>query len=420
MSQKFQPVRGTYDLTFDQYERHTQLVRKVESIVRRYSFSGIITPIFEHTSVFTKPLGDTSDIVGKEMYTFTDKGGESITLRPEGTAAAIRAIISEGLTQQLPLKLFYYGPMFRYERPQAGRFRQHYQFGVECIGVESPLADVEVLHLASLVFKELGISDTITLELNTLGDAESRKAYREALVAYLSQYQNELSEDSQRRLLTNPLRILDSKNEGDKKITANAPKLSQYLNDVSKTYFEKVCSGLESLGITYTLNDHLVRGLDYYNHTTFEFTTNAIGAQGTVLAGGRYNGLVANMGGPDLPGIGWAFGVERMLSLTNFEVQHTHPLAVMPFDTSFERDAFILTQQLREKGYTVDMVFSGNAGKRMKRADKVGAAIAIILAGDEMARGEYLLRNLITGEQQTVGHSDLLRHIQQSEIHKQQ
>ena len=413
MSVKLQPVRGTYDLTFDAYDRHTQLVRTVESIARRYSYCGIATPIFEQTGVFIKTLGDGSDIVGKEMYTFADKGGESITLRPEGTAPVIRAIISEGLTQQLPLKLFYYGPMFRYERPQAGRFRQFHQAGIECVGVESPLADVEILHMAVQIFKELGLENKVTLELNTLGDAESRKAYRDALVAYFSQYQGDLSEDSQRRLSTNPLRILDSKNEGDKKISAGAPKLSQYLNAESKVYFEQVCEGLKQLGIKYHLNDHLVRGLDYYNHTTFEFTTTELGAQGTVLAGGRYNGLVASMGGPDLPGVGWAFGVERMLTLAKLTPSQVPVIAVVPFEPAFEQDAFALTQHLREQGYNADMAFSGNAGKRMKRADKIGAFLAIILAGDEMARGEYLLRDLKTGEQKSVKHSDLIQSIPQ-------
>ncbi len=408
MSLKQQPVRGTYDLTFESYERHMRLVRHVKDIVRRYSFSGIMTPIFEHTSVFVKPLGDTSDIVGKEMYTFTDKGGESITLRPEGTAAVVRAIISEGLTQNTPLKLFYYGPMFRYERPQAGRFRQHYQFGVEWIGSESPLADIEILHMASVIFKEMGIAEKTTLELNTLGDSNSRKAYREALVSYLSAYKTELSEDSQRRLASNPLRILDSKNEKDKKIIQDAPKLSTYLNDDSKIYFDKLCSGLSKLGIVFTLNDHLVRGLDYYNHTTFEFTTNHLGAQGTVLAGGRYNGLVANMGGPDLPGVGWAFGIERMLSLVTLPLATSNILAVIPFEQTFEEQAFILTQHLREQGFNVDMILSGNAGKRLKRADKIKAQTAILIAENEMTQGKYILRNLSDGSQKCIAHDELI------------
>ncbi len=406
MSAKLQPVRGTRDWIGVDYDQYKSLVDVCEALVRHYDYSGFITPIFEDTAVFTKTLGDTSDIVGKEMYTFTDKGGESLTLRPEGTAAIVRGIISNGMTQNLPLKVFYHGPMFRYERPQAFRYRQLHQFGIECIGVDHPLSDVEVIAMAAHLFKNLGMIDKITLELNTLGDTESRALHRRALVDYFSSHKQDLSEDSQRRLTTNPLRILDSKDESDKKINQNAPQLIEFLNDFSKNYFERVCAGLTAGGVSYVLNPHLVRGLDYYNHTAFEFTTSHLGAQGTVLAGGRYNGLVANMGGPDLPGIGWAFGIERMLGLVTLPQKTSEIIAVIPFDEAFENEAFILTQNLRENGYYAEMIYTGNPGKRMKRADKMGAKKALILAGDEMARGEYILRDLANGTQECLRHEN--------------
>ena len=406
--EKPQPPRGTYDLLGESFDQHNALKNRVEQIVRRYQYQGVTTPIFEHSSVFTKPLGDTSDIVGKEMYTFSDKGGESLTLRPEGTAAVMRAIISGGLTQTMPLKLFYHGPMFRYERPQAGRFRQHYQFGVEFLGVDHPFADVEVVHMAAHILKDLNILDKVTLEINTLGDQDSRVAYRAQLRHYYSAYENDLSQDSQRRLHTNPLRILDSKNADDQKINEGAPKLRDSLTDSAREYFDIVCQRLSDLNVPHVINQKLVRGLDYYNHTAFEFTTQHLGAQGTVLGGGRYNGLLASMGGSDAPGVGWAFGMERMLSLLNMPCA-THPsLSVIAMHESYEGDAMILAQSLRCLGMSIDISYTGNAGKRMKRADKIGSSHAILLTEDAMPSGQYIVRNLKDGAQESIPHDDLI------------
>ncbi|HEY9536701.1 MAG TPA: histidine--tRNA ligase, partial [Kiloniellaceae bacterium] len=307
-----QPVRGTRDILPDEMRRHRVVVETARALAARYGYHEMATPVFEFTEVFKRTLGETSDVVTKEMYTFSIGDGEQVTLRPEATAGVARALISGGLTQSLPLKVFYNGPMFRHERPQKGRYRQFHQIDVELLGVSEPLADVEIIALGADILAALGLGEHTTLELNTLGDLESRKAYRAALVDYFSAYQDKLSADSRDRLVRNPLRILDSKDQGDRKLIEGAPLFGDYLNQQSRDFFARVLEGLDLLGIGYTLNDRLVRGLDYYTHTAFEFTTTALGAQGTVLAGGRYDGLVETMGGPSVPGIGWAAGVERL------------------------------------------------------------------------------------------------------------
>ena len=406
--QKIQPVRGTHDWLGQDALAYDQLIQKATHVTQRYGYTPLQTPIFEHTSVFQKTLGEASDIVGKEMYTFMDKGGDTMTLRPEGTAPLVRAFISNGLTQDLPFKAFYHGPMFRYERPQAGRLRQFHQFGAECLGIDHPHSDVEMLHMAWSLFKELNIIDKITLEINTLGDVDSRKNYRNALVHYLSRYEQDLSEDSKRRLLTNPMRILDSKDKNDQKICENAPPLFDYLSDSSRIYFDHVLAMLEHLHIPYTKNPRLVRGLDYYNHTAFEFTTTSLGAQGTVLAGGRYNGLAKSMGGPDIPGIGWAFGMERMLSLWQPSLENPWIISVIALSETFENDAFILSQKLRSHGFCVDQLHTGNAGKKLKRANKIQSSFAILLGEEEMKKGHYILRHFKDGHQELISQTDVI------------
>src|SRR5256885_9513629 len=288
------------------------------------------TPIFEFPEVFPRPIGEHPDIVAKEMYTFIDRGGEEVTLRPENTAGVVRAVISNGLGQSVPLKFFYSGPMFRYERPQKGRFRQFHQIGVELIGVAQPQADIEVIALGQRILRMLGIADRVVLELNTLGDPESRAAYRDALVGYFSARISELSEDSRRRLERNPLRILDSKDPGDQRLAAEAPDFAEYLNDTSREFSARVRDELDMLGIAYRLNPRLVRGLDYYTHTAFEFVTTDLGAQGTVIGGGRYDGLVELMGGPAMPGVGWAAGIERLAMLIAEPPPAPRPVALVP------------------------------------------------------------------------------------------
>lgn len=402
-----QPVRGTHDLLPDDMRRFRRVADTACRAALCFGYHEVATPIFEFTEVFKRTLGDTSDVVTKEMYTFTDKGGETITLRPEGTASVARALISGGLTQHLPLKYFYVGPMFRYERPQKGRMRQFHQTGVELLGIKEPAGDVEVIAIGVEFLRRIGAWDRCELELNTLGDAASRQAYRQVLVSYLNGYRDQLSKESLERLEKNPLRVLDSKDEGDQRIVANAPIYTDYLTDAAKAFFDEVKQGLEALGIAYRINPRLVRGLDYYCHTCFEITCPDLGAQKTVLAGGRYDGLVGMMGGPETPGVGWASGVERCAMLLAETPRAPRPIAIVPLGDAAERKATALAGQLRRQDFIIDLGYSGNMGKRMKRANKIDAVAALILGDDELARGEASLKLLDSGEQKTVRLDDL-------------
>ena len=400
-----QPVRGTHDLLPEDARRHRHVEQAAFEVAQLYGFGEIITPVFEFTEVFARTLGETSDVVSKEMYSFTDRGGESITLRPEGTAGVARALISGGLSQSLPLKLFYRGPMFRYERPQKGRQRQFTQIGIELLGVEGPQADIEVIAIGWHILKALGVSEHVVVEINSLGDTESRDAYRVALVEYLSGFRDQLSQDSRDRLERNPLRVLDSKDEGDKAIVANAPLLIDYLNEHSRSFFETVRSGLARLGVPVKHNPKLVRGLDYYSHTAFEFITSALGAQGTVMAGGRYDGLVGQMGGPATPGIGWAAGVERLSMLMGEIAAPRRPIAVIPAGEGDE--ALLVAHRLRHAGFAVEMGYSGNMKKRLTRANKANARAAVILGEDELSRQAAMVKDLDSGEQEEMPLSEL-------------
>ncbi|MGH7064191.1 MAG: histidine--tRNA ligase [Stellaceae bacterium] len=396
-----QPVRGTQDLLPEAMRRHRRVIDTARAIAELYLFAEMATPIFEFTEIFSRPIGETSDIVSKEMYTFRDRGGVEITLRPENTAGVVRAVLSNGLLQSLPLKFFYDGPMFRYERPQKGRFRQFHQIGVELLGVAQPQADIEVIALGRRILGELGIGERTTLELNTLGDRESRAAYRDALVAYFSSRRSELSEDSRRRLEVNPLRILDSKDPDDIRLNADAPPFDCYLNEASRDFFERVSEGLGRVGIAYRANPRLVRGLDYYTHTVFEFVTGDLGAQGTVLAGGRYDGLVELFGGPATPGVGWAAGVER-LALLIAAPPPRRAIAVVPVGETEEAIATAIAEMLRRDGYAVDLGYSGNLSRRMRRANRINARLAVLIGADEAARSVVRLRDLDSGEQSDV------------------
>ena len=399
---KVQCVRGTYDLYGEAKRKAKKVIATGSSIVEKYGFEEIETPIFEFTEVFSRNLGDTSDIVTKEMYCFEDRGGESLTLRPEGTAGVVRAFISEGMQQNLPVKMYYAGPMFRYERPQKGRQRQFTQFGVELLGVETPQADIEVIAMAYEFIKCLGLGGTITVEINSLGDKASRDAYREKLVAYLKANYDRLSEDSKARLDKNPLRVLDSKEECDKAVIADAPLYQDSLNEASKSFFNQVLQGLDNLNIKYRVNNRLVRGLDYYSHTVFELTTDKLGAQGTVLAGGRYDGLVEQMGGGQVPGIGWACGVERLSMLLEADVSLPRPIAVIPVGDDAQAQALSIAYQLRKAGFRVEQAYGGNLKKRMIKANKANACKAVILGSDELAAGNVTIKDLDSGEQQIV------------------
>jgi histidyl-tRNA synthetase len=325
-----------------------------------------------------------------------------VTLRPEATAGIARAVISNGLVQQAPLKFFYSGPMFRYERPQKGRFRQFHQIDVEILGVASPQADIEVIACGQHILDDLGLEGRTMLELNTLGDPESRKAYREALVGFYSKHLDALSEDSRKRLERNPLRILDSKDEGDKRINADAPSNADYLTPAAREFFDNVRRGLDALGIGYQVNPRLVRGLDYYVHTTFEFITQDLGSQGTVMGGGRYDGLVELLGGPAMPGVGWAAGIERLAMLIEEPSETRRPVAIVPVGEAAEVPALKLAQELRRAGFVVEMGYSGNLKRRMQRADKLRARIAILLGENELAKGVAALRDLDRETQEEV------------------
>ena len=406
-----QPVRGTHDLLPEAAAKHNHVVATARALGHAYGYGEIATPIFEQTEVFKRTLGDTSDVVTKEMYTFDDKGGDSITLRPEGTAAVARAFIAGKMNDQLPLKFFYHGPMFRYERPQKGRQRQFHQIGIELFGVADPVGDVEVIALGAQVLEKLGVLDWCTLELNTLGDTESRDAYRAALVAYFEGHLDKLSADSKERLHRNPLRILDSKNEGDRAIIENAPRFDEHLTAAAQDFFGAVKAGLDDLGIAYTRNERLVRGLDYYCHTAFEFTTDRLGSQSAVLAGGRYDGLIGQMGGPETPGVGWAAGIERLTMLAEQWPEPPRPVTFIPLGEAADKALRKIAFGLRGQGIAIDMGYSGNLKRRMVRANKAGARLAVIVGDTELAENQATLRDMDSGEQQTVPLADLALHL---------
>ena len=402
-NEKLQPVRGTRDLIGEDFARHARVGAAARRVAALYGFEEWATPIVEDTRVFSRSLGETSDVVSKEMYTFQDRGGDSITLRPEGTAGVCRALVSNGLTQgNLPRKVFYAGPMFRYERPQKGRYRQFHQIGAEVLGAAEPLADAEVIACGWHILTELGISDGTVLEINTLGDAESRDAHRAALVAHLSAHRESLSADSQVRLEKNPLRILDSKDEGDRALVADAPSIHDHLTPAAQAHYDAVRRHLDVFAVPYRVNPRIVRGLDYYSHTAFEFVTDRLGAQGTVMAGGRYDGLVEEMGGPATPSVGWAAGMERLGMLLTDLPAAPRPVAVIPVGEEMEAIALSTIQALRRAGIAAEIAYKGNLKRRMERANKLNARIAVILGDAEVARGVAQVKDLDGGGQQEV------------------
>ncbi|MGD9810827.1 MAG: histidine--tRNA ligase [Sphingobium sp.] len=371
------PIRGTQDMlggTPDSLvDRFAHVVETFERVRKLYGFRRIEVPMFEATAVFARSLGESTDVVSKEMYTFEDRGGDSVTLRPEFTAGIARAYITEGWQQYAPLKVATHGALFRYERPQKGRYRQFHQLDAEIIGAAEPLADVELLCFADQLLKELGVSEGVTLTLNTLGDAESREAWREALVAHFEAHRGDLSEDSIARLDKNPLRILDSKDPRDRPIADSAPDIDAFLTDEAKAFFDKVTDGLKAAGVAWQRNSRLVRGLDYYRHTAFEFVTDRLGAQGTVLGGGRYDGLIENLGGPATPAVGWAAGIERLAMLVEkVKVDTSRLLAIVPETLEVEQQAIQIADHLRRANWQVELGFKGNAKKRVEAAKRRG------------------------------------------------
>ncbi|MGJ0624217.1 histidine--tRNA ligase [Xenorhabdus bovienii] len=411
MAKNIPAIRGMNDCL----PAETVIWQRVESTVKRvlagYGFSEIRTPIVEQTPLFKRAIGEVTDVVEKEMYTFDDRNGESLTLRPENTAGCVRAGIQHGLLYNQEQRLWYIGPMFRYERPQKGRYRQFHQLGAEVFGLQGPDIDAEMILMTARWWRELGIAEHVTLELNSIGSLDARANYREALVAFLEQHKEKLDEDCQRRMYTNPLRVLDSKNPEIQALLNDAPALFDYLDTESKEHFDGLCRILDSAGIKYHLNQRLVRGLDYYNRTVFEWVTSALGAQGTVCAGGRYDGLVEQLGGKSTPAVGFAMGMERMVLL----VQEVNPefvadLAVADvylssFGEGSQQAALILAEQIRDELPELRLMTNhggGNFKKQLGRADKHGAKVALILGEDEIRAGNITVKDLRNGEQETL------------------
>jgi histidyl-tRNA synthetase len=396
-----QPVRGTQSLLGEDADRLATVVAAFDRVRRLYGFKRVEVPTIEQTAVFARTIGETTDVVLKEMYSFEDRGGESITLRPEFTAGICRAYLSEGWQQYTPLKVATYGSAFRYERPQKGRFREFHQLDAEIIGAGEPQADVELLGLADQLLKELGIDGAI-LQLNTLGDPETRAAWRDALYEHFRGHASALSEDSQARLERNPLRILDSKAHQDWPIVDSAPVIDDFLTPEAADFFGKVAGGLDAAGIEWERAPRLVRGLDYYRHTAFEFVTDRLGAQGTVLAGGRYDGLIEALGGPHTPAVGWAAGIERLAMMIGAPEPARPSVVIVPLGPRAELEAQGILAGLRREGVAADMAYRGNMKKRLSRANDAGAAFALIIGDDELDRGEAQLKDLASGEQRPV------------------
>jgi histidyl-tRNA synthetase len=395
------PVRGTQSLLHEDADRLAAVVAAFDKVRRLYGFRRVEVPTIEQTAVFARTIGETTDVVSKEMYSFEDRGGESITLRPEFTAGICRAYLSEGWQQYAPLKLATSGSAFRYERPQKGRFREFHQLDAEIIGAGEPQADVELLAFADQLLKELGISGTI-LKLNTLGDPETRAAWRDALLAHFRAHAAALSEDSQARLERNPLRILDSKAHQDWPVVDSAPIIDEFLTGEAADFFGKVTAGLDAAGIAWERAPRLVRGLDYYRHTSFEFITDQLGSQGTVIGGGRYDGLIETLGGPHTPAVGWAAGIERLAMMIDAPAPEKPKAVIVPLGERAEAAGQRLLADLRRGGIAADMAYRGNMKKRLSRANDSGAAYALIIGDVELDSGEVQLKDLASGEQRTL------------------
>lgn len=416
MAKTIQAIRGMNDCLPTESGKWQQVETVIRQVVASYGYQEIRTPIVESTDLFKRSIGEVTDIVEKEMYTFADRNGDSLTLRPEGTASAVRAGNEHGLIYNQQQRLWYMGPMFRHERPQKGRYRQFHQFGVETYGLESADIDAEVIQLSARLWKLFGISEHVTLQINSLGSNTARQHYKDALVAYLTQHESVLDEESLRRLASNPLRVLDSKNPQVQALVADAPSLLDYLDDDSKAHFTLLCELLDNAGIEYQVNPRLVRGLDYYNRTVFEWVTESLGAQGTVCAGGRYDGLVEQLGGKPAPGVGFALGMERLVLLldTLEKIEQNQPAAEI-YVTALGDDtrgyASQVAESLRDSDNQLAVMLhcgGGNLKKQLKRADKVGASVALLIGSEEMAAGQVTLKPLRgNGEQVSVALSEL-------------
>ncbi|NLQ16830.1 histidine--tRNA ligase [Marinomonas sp. M1K-6] len=410
MAQKIQAIRGMNDILPDQSSVWLYLEKTVADVVKSYGYQQIRFPIVESTDLFKRGVGETTDIVEKEMYTFDDRNGESLTLRPEGTASCVRAADQAGLLFNQVQRLWYTGPMFRYERPQKGRYRQFHQIGVESFGMSSADIDAELIVLSARLWQQLGLLEHVELQLNTIGLASEREAYKAALVVYLTQFKDQLDEDSQRRLSTNPLRILDSKDEATQALLKDAPNLEEFIGTESQAHFDRLQAILQANNVPYVINRRLVRGLDYYGKTVFEWVTSHLGAQATVCAGGRYDGLVEQLGGKPTPAVGFAMGIERLvllletLDLVPSEAKFAADVFVVSIGDEAEIASFVLAEQLRESRPNLVVLRhcgGGNFKNQMKKADRSSARFTIILGQDELEQGICQIKDMSTGEQKT-------------------
>lgn len=416
-----QAIRGMNDCLPSQSPLWQYVEQAIRDTVSSFGYSEIRTPIVESTDLFKRSIGEVTDIVEKEMYSFEDRNGDSLTLRPEGTASAVRAGIEHGLLYNQEQRLWYMGPMFRHERPQKGRYRQFHQFGVEAYGLAGPDIDAEVILLSATLWEKLGIKEHVTLELNSLGSNEARANYRDVLIAFLEKHIEVLDEDAKRRMYSNPLRVLDTKNPDIQAVLKDAPRLHDYLDDDSKAHFDGLKALLDEVGIPYRINERLVRGLDYYNRTVFEWVTDSLGAQGTVCAGGRYDGLVEQLGGKATQGVGFGLGLERLVLLVEAleKTQNVKPAVdayLCPMGEAAERQAFALAAKLRGQLPELRLMChcgGGNFKKQLKRADKSGARWALILGDNELAEGQVTVKDLKEGSQQSIKMNELASLLEQ-------
>lgn len=414
MAKNIQAIRGMNDYLPADTAIWQRIEGTLKQVLASYGYSEIRLPIVEQTPLFSRAIGEVTDVVEKEMYTFEDRNGESLTLRPEGTAGCVRAGIEHGLLYNQEQRLWYMGPMFRYERPQKGRYRQFHQMGAEVFGLQGPDVDAELIMMTARWWKALGIADHVELELNSIGSLEARANYRDALVAFLEQHKDVLDEDCKRRMYTNPLRVLDSKNPDIQQLLNDAPTLGDFLDEDSRAHFSGLCALLDDAGIQYRINQRLVRGLDYYNRTVFEWVTSALGSQGTVCGGGRYDGLVEQLGGRPTPAVGFAMGMERLVLLVQavnpeFEPTRIVDVYVIASGQGVQSAAMQLAEKLRDADPQLKLMTNfggGNFKKQFARADKWGARIALVLGEDEVATGQVVIKDLRTGDQQTLAQSE--------------
>ena len=409
--ENFQTVRGVKDLLPDELSKIRFIEQQASNICKNACYEEISTPIFEFAKLFEKPLGEASDIVTKENYVFQDRSNNTLMLRPEGTTSVVRAVINGSLQQDFPKRFFYYGPMFRYERPQKGRLRQFHQFGVELLGIKDYFADIEIIYLAKCFLKKINVLSQTSLKINSLGDNESREKYKKELKSFLEKYISDLSPESKIRLQNNPLRILDSKNQKDIEILSSAPKFQSYLNKPSLDFFNSVCEGLERLRVNFEIDQSLVRGLDYYSHTAFEFITNFVGSHDAVLAGGRYDDLSKLISKQNFPGVGWAAGIERLSMLLDYKYNFVPIVALIGQSDKYYHILLDYYKKLLDNAINTQIIYNGTLSKKFKKADKLKCLFVIIVGEHEIENGVLQLKNLKTGEQQQLNFDHVIKTI---------